>query len=101
MNSLPVTIDQDELAEFCRKNGIRRLSLFGSVLRGDFSPESDVDMLVEFNPEKRIGLMGMVELERQLSQLLNRKVDLNTEEDLSRYFVDQVLQEARPVYVAA
>jgi predicted nucleotidyltransferase len=101
MDKLPIDFQRDQVEDFCRRNGIRRLSLFGSVLREDFSPDSDIDLLVEFEPEKRIGLMGMVDLERQFSDLLGRKVDLNTAEDLSRYFVDQVLQEARRIYVAA
>ncbi|MBI5154421.1 nucleotidyltransferase family protein [Candidatus Poribacteria bacterium] len=87
------------IAEFCQLHRIRKLSLFGSILRDDFTPESDVDILVEFEPGTGIGLMGMVRLERELSGLLARKVDLRTAGDLSEYFVDEVLKEAVPVHV--
>lgn len=91
---------EDQIAEFCRKNHIRRLSLFGSIIRDDFTPTSDVDVLVEFEPGTRVGLhfFGM---ERELSELLGRKVDLNTAGFLSKYFRDQVLAEAEPLYDAA
>lgn len=100
MRELRIPIPHDELAEFCRSKGIRRLAFFGSVLREDFSPESDVDVLVEFEPGTRTGLRFFA-LERELSELLGRKVDLNTVGFLSPYFVDQVLAEARDLYVAA
>lgn len=93
-------IPREQLAGFCRRNGIRRLALFGSVLREDFSPESDIDVLVEFEPGSRTGLRFFA-LERELSQLLGRKVDLNTAGFLSPYFADQVLKEAKDLYVAA
>lgn len=89
------------LAAFCRRNHIRRLSLFGSVLREDFGPESDVDVLVEFAPDHVPGFFRLAALERELSGLLgNRKVDLRTPEDLSRYFRQQVLASAHVVYAA-
>ncbi len=88
------------LSDFCRRNRIRRLALFGSVLRDDFRPESDVDVLVEFEPGTRIGLRFFA-LEHELSDLLGRKVDLHTPGFLSRRFVDQVLAEAHDLYVAA
>jgi hypothetical protein len=75
------------------------LSLFGSALRGDFSEESDIDVLVEFEPGHAPGLLGMARLERELSRILGgRKVDLRTPEDLSRYFRDEVLREAEVQY---
>lgn len=77
------------------------MSLFGSVLRDDFGPESDLDVLVEFEPETRIGLIGFQRLEDELSTLLGRRVDLNTAGFLSHYFRDQVLAEARTIHVAA
>lgn len=90
----------DAVAEFCRRNHIRRLSLFGSVLRDDFTPESDVDVLVEFEPNARPGLsfFGMGE---ELEEILGRKVDFLTPGFLSDAFRDDVLREAEPVFVAA
>ena len=94
-----ITVDRSRLAEFCRRHHIRRLALFGSALREDFGEESDVDMLVEFEPGHMPGLLGMARLERELSQILGgRKVDLRTPEDLSRYFRDEVLREAEVQY---
>jgi len=95
-----ISLPRTRLEEFCRRNHIRRLALFGSVLRDDFRPESDVDVLVEFEPGTRIGLRFFT-LERELSELLGRKVDLHTPGFLSRYFVNEVLAEARDLYVAA
>jgi len=94
-----ITVDRSRLAEFCRRHHIRRLALFGSALREDFGEESDVDMLVEFEPGHMPGLLGMARLERELSHILGgRKVDLRTPEDLSRYFRDEVLREAEVQY---
>lgn len=93
-------VPQQLLRDFCRRNGIRRLALFGSVLRDDFAPSSDVDVLVEFEPGVRVGLRFFA-LEQELSRLLGRKVDLNTPAFLSRYFRDRVLAEAETVYDAA
>ena len=94
-----ITVDRSRLAEFCRRHHIRRLALFGSALREDFSEESDVDILVEFEPGHTPGLLGMARLERELSHILGgRKVDLRTPEDLSRYFRDEVLREAKVQY---
>jgi len=84
----------------CRQNRIRRLALFGSVLRDDFAPDSDVDVLVEFEPGTRVGL-AFFAMQRDLSQILGRRVDLNTPEDLSRYFRDEVMREAEVLYDAA
>jgi len=94
-----VTLDKQRLAEFCRKRHIRRLAVFGSALRSDFGPDSDIDFLVEFEPGHVPGLFGIARLERELSALLDgRKVDLRTPEDLSRYFRDQVMEEAEVQY---
>lgn len=101
MDATPrIAIPHDALADFCRRNGIRRLSLFGSVLRDDFRPDSDVDMLVEFEPDKRIGLFGMAALQNELSEMIGRAVDLRTPEDLSPYFRSEVLAEALTQYAA-
>ena len=95
-----VEIPEEAVAEFCRQHGIRRLSLFGSILRDDFGPDSDVDVLVEFEPGTRVGLRFFT-MERELSQLFGRKVDLNTPGFLSKYFRDEVLAEAVVQYDAA
>jgi predicted nucleotidyltransferase len=101
MTRARIDIPNDKIAEFCRRNRIRRLALFGSVLRDDFRPDSDVDVLVEFEPEARVGLLTLADMEIQLSELLGRKVDLNTPGFLSRYFRDEVLAEAEVRYDAA
>lgn len=95
-----IDIPRERLADFCRRNRIRRLALFGSVLREDFGPQSDVDVLVEFEVDARVGLR-FFRIERELSDLIGRKVDLNTAGFLSRYFRDQVLAEAEVQYDAA
>lgn len=95
-----IGIPESELAAFCRDNHIRKLSLFGSVLREDFTADSDVDVLVEFEPGHVPGLRFFA-LERELSRLLGRKVDLHTPKFLSRYFRQEVLAEAEPHYVAS
>lgn len=99
MQKLPFTVDKAKIADFCRRHHIRRLALFGSVLRDDFTPESDVDVLVEFEPGHVPGL-AFFEMELELSEILGRKVDLNTSECLSRYSRDEVLAEAQVQYVA-
>lgn len=99
MPTMNIALPHEEIADFCRRNGIRRLALFGSVLRRDFGPESDVDVLVEFEPGARLGF-GFFALQDELSALLGRKVDLNTREDLSRYFRDEVARTAEPIYEA-
>jgi predicted nucleotidyltransferase len=94
-----LSIPKDRLARFCRERGIRRLAIFGSVLRPDFGPKSDIDVLVEFERGRTPGLLGMARMERELSALLGkRKVDLRTPEDLSRYFRQKVLDEAEVQY---
>ncbi len=95
-----IRTDQEKLGNFCRRNHIRRLALFGSVLREDFRPDSDVDVLVEFEPGRVPGLKFFA-LERELSQILGRKVDLNTPHFLSPYFRSRVLAEAEVRYVAS
>jgi predicted nucleotidyltransferase len=93
-----IEIDRDALAEFCRRRRIRKLAFFGSVLRDDFGPASDVDVLVEFEPGARVGLIGLASMENELSDLLDRKVDLNTVGCLSPYFRDEVLREAEVLH---
>ncbi len=94
-----VSISQDALRAFCRQYGIRRLSLFGSVLRDDFGPDSDIDVLVEFEPDRIPGLLSIAAMELQMSELFDgQKVDLRTPEDLSRYFRQDVLNTAEVQY---
>jgi len=95
-----VRIDAEALAAFCRHNHIRRLSLFGSVLGDRFGPQSDVDMLVEFEPGVRVSLLDMARMEMELTKLVGRKVDLRTPKELSRYFREQVLASAVVQYAA-
>jgi len=95
-----IAIDRQRLDDFCRRHHIRRLALFGSVLRDDFAPDSDVDVLVEFEPGHVPGF-ALVNLEDDLSALLGRKVDLHTPGSLSKYFRDRVVREAQDQYVRA
>ena len=92
-----LSISEREIAAFCRRNFIRRLAVFGSVLRSDFRPDSDVDVLVDFEPGHTPGLK-FIALERELSELIGRPVDLNTPGCLSRYFRDDVCATAKVVY---
>ena len=93
--------DAESLAALCRRYHVRRLSLFGSTLKGANRPDSDVDLLVEFEPGATPGLLTMARIENELSSLLGgRKVDLRTAGDLSRYFRDEVVRMAEPQYEA-
>ncbi|MGB3494952.1 MAG: nucleotidyltransferase family protein [Elainellaceae cyanobacterium] len=94
---LPIPIPQAPIAEFCQQHHIRQLALFGSILRDDFTPQSDIDILVQFEPGHTPGF-AFIDLQDQLSELLGRTVDLNTPQDLSRYFRDQVIAEAEVIY---
>lgn len=89
-----VAFDHDKLAEFCRRNHIRKLSLFGSVLTDRFDPDSDVDVLVEFELGNGPGYFGLAGMEIELSEMLGRKVDLRTPQELSRYFREKVVTGA-------
>lgn len=99
MSTLPFELPREALPEFCRRHRIRRLALFGSVLRDDFQPASDIDVLVEFEPQHTPGLKFFA-IQDELCQLFGRQVDLNTPKDLGRRFRDKVLSEAEPIYVA-
>ncbi len=92
-------LPRQQVAAFCRRHHIRKLALFGSVLRSDFRPDSDIDVLVEFEPGHVPGL-AFFAMQEDLSALLGRKVDLNTLADLSRYFRDKVLDEAETLYAS-
>jgi hypothetical protein len=98
--SAKIQIDKTKIAEFCRRHHIRRLALFGSVLRDDFRPDSDVDVLVEFEPGHVPG-WEFFSMQDELSEILKQKVDLNTPGFLSRYFRDRVMREAEVQYDAA
>jgi predicted nucleotidyltransferase len=99
MNNTKIVVPRDKIADFCRRNHIRKLSLFGSVLRGDFGPDSDVDVLVEFEPGHVPGFFRLFDMEEELSSLVGgRKVDIRTPQDLSRYFRDEVLTYAEVQY---
>ena len=92
----------DKVAEFCKRNRIRKLSLFGSALRDDFRPDSDIDLLVEFQTGAAPSLIDLARMERELSAILGgRKVDLRTPKELSRYFRDEVLSTASVQYAEA
>lgn len=94
-----IALPKDRLDEFCRRNHIAKLSLFGSVLREDFKPDSDVDVLVEFEEGHTPGFLGLARMEEELSEMLGgRKVDLRTPQDLSRYFREEVLDSAAVQY---
>jgi uncharacterized protein len=95
-----IEIPKDLLDEFCRRRRIRKLSLFGSVLREDFGPQSDVDVLVEFEPDAVAGYFELADIEMELTELLGRKVDLRTPLELSRYFRQEVLASAETQYVS-
>ena len=94
-----ITASKQQIVEFCRRHHIRKLAFFGSVLRADFRPDSDIDVLVEFEPEHVPGYLRLSRMEREMSELLGgRKADLRTPQDLSRYFRDEVLQAAEVQY---
>ncbi len=97
---LPIKIDREQLAAFCRKHHLTKLALFGSVLTDRFGPDSDVDVLVEFDPDHVPGLIALSAMERELSEILGHRADMRTPNDLSRYFRDQVLREAVTQYAA-
>ena len=96
--SARIEIPRDRIADFCRRWRVRKMSLFGSVIRDDFTPESDVDVLVEFQPGPTPGLKFFWDMPNELSQILGREVDLNTPQELSKYFRQEVLDEAEVIY---
>lgn len=98
--ALPIQFPPAPLAEICQRYGVRRLSVFGSALRSDFGPESDVDVLVEFEPGHSVGFFRLAAFQRELSALIGREVDVRTPADLSPYFRDDVVKTAREQYAA-
>ena len=101
MNDKRIKLPNGRIAEFCKRHRIRKLSLFGSVLRGDFGPDSDIDILVEFEFGTRVGLITLAGLELELGEIIGRKVDLNTPGFLSKYYRDRIINEAVVQYDAA
>ena len=97
--SARIGIDREKIAGFCRRHHIRKLALFGSVLRDDFRPDSDVDVLVEFEPGHRYTYFGLAELEDELSTLVGRRVDLHVSKSLHPFLRDKVLGQAEELYV--
>ena len=94
-----IQLPRDKIADFCKRNRIRKLSLFGSALKGDLRKDSDIDLLVEFQPSEFPSLLDLARMERELSKLFGgRKVDLRTPNELSRYFRDEVLSTASVQY---
>jgi uncharacterized protein len=92
--------EKEQLAEFAKQHHIRKLALFGSILRDDFRLDSDIDILVEFEPEHVPGFFDLMKMEEELSSLFGRTVDLRTPQDLSRYFRDEVLEKAEVQFLA-
>jgi uncharacterized protein len=95
-----ITVDQQAIARFCQKNHIRKLSLFGSVLRDDFDAGSDIDVLVEFEEKQTPGFFGLAAMQRELTEIIgDRTIDLQTPQALSHYFRDKVVAGAETLYV--
>ncbi|HHT9111319.1 MAG TPA: nucleotidyltransferase family protein [Candidatus Brocadiaceae bacterium] len=94
-----IVLPKDKIAEFCKQHHIRKLSLFGSCLHGDFGPDSDIDLLVKFELDHIPGLITLSRMEIELSEIIGRKVDLRTPEDLSSYFRKEVVESAEVQYV--
>lgn len=98
--AIGIRADSLMISEFCKKHRVNKLSFFGSVLRDDFGPESDVDVLIEFEPGREPGMFQLVRMENELSGILGRKADIRTPEDLSRLFRDEVIAGAVVQYAA-
>lgn len=100
MSKTSIDLPRERIAAFCRRHGVRELRLFGSALRDDFRDDSDVDFLVEFEAGTTIGLLGLAQMELELSEVVGRKADLRTAGDLSRYFRQDVIDGASVLYAA-
>ena len=98
MGKIQINVPGDKISEFCKRYRINKLSLFGSVLRSDFSDSSDIDVLIEFEPGHGTGYFGLARMERELTAIIGRKVDLRTPQELSRYFREEVLSKAEIQY---
>lgn len=98
MLNIKLELPLDEIVAFCQRHPIRKLSLFGSVLRDDFGPDSDVDVLVEFEPGAKVGYFELADMMFELEDVIGRKVDLLTPAALSQYFRQKVLDTAQVIY---
>lgn len=98
--SLHIQVNREQIADFCRRHHIRRFAFFGSVLRDDFRPDSDMDVLIEFDPVHIPGLFDLMRMQREFSQMVGREADFRTPDDLGRYIRDRVLSEAEVLYAA-
>lgn len=94
MKNIDILLGNKLLEEYCKANGIKKLSLFGSYLKNNYNGESDVDLLVEFEGDTEYGLLDIARMERELSKMIGKKVDLRTAEELSSYFRDTIVKEA-------
>ncbi len=97
---LPIDIDREMIADFCRRHHVTKLALFGSVLTDRFGPDSDVDVLFEYDPDHVPSLFDVAGMEEELSKIIGRKADMRTPRDLSRHFRDEVLRTAQIQYAA-
>lgn len=93
-----ISINHEDIADFCRRHHVKKLAFFGSVLRHDFGPDSDVDTLIEFEHGYKVGLIRLSAMELELSKILGRKVDLRTPNELSPYFRQEVIEAAEVEY---
>src|SRR5574341_976040 len=93
-----ITLPKEAISAFCKKHHIRKLSLFGSILRDDFTPESDIDVLVEFDPDQPVGFFEFCAMQDELSEIMERKIDLHTPGSLSCHFQKKVLALAKVIY---
>jgi len=98
--TMPITIDKDRIEEFCVKHHITKFAFFGSVLTDHFRPDSDVDILFDYDPEHIPSLFEVAEMEEEMSLILGYKADMRTAQDLSRYFRDEVIRTALVQYAA-
>jgi uncharacterized protein len=96
--AIALDLPRQQIAEFCRRHAIRRLALFGSVLRTDFRDESDVDVLVDFTPEAKVNFFQFVEVQDSLQRILNREIDLHTEQSLGPTIRSDILASAEVIY---
>ena len=98
LDEIPISLPVESIRDYCAQQPVRRLSLFGSALRDDFTEASDLDMLVEYFPGQRVTLLDMAQQEIDLGEIVGRKVDLRTPHELSRHFRQQVIETAVPIY---
>lgn len=99
MSKSRIQLPRDKIAAFCHRHRIKKLSLYGSILREDFTASSDIDVLVEFEPEAEVGFFDIAAMELELSHLLGRRVDMRTAAEISRHFRERVIREAETQYV--